>query len=78
MKKYKINYAYPVNTKTSKNGVKWEYRGKKTEEEMQELKTSFEKTIEERKKKKERGYLVAIGLRITDTETAEIVYEKMI
>lgn len=67
MKKYKINRAYPVNTRASKNGVKWEYGGKKTAEEVEELKEYFE-----------AGHCAMIGLRITDTETDTVIYEKII
>ncbi len=78
MKKYKINTAYPVNTSASKNGVKWEYSGKKTFEEAQEKKECFEKYMDQNRKNREAGYCVMIGLRITDTETGEIVYERTI
>lgn len=78
MKKYKINRAYPVNTKASKNGVKWEYGGKKTWEEALELKERFEKNIDERKEYQKANYIVQIGLRITDTETNTVIYESLV
>lgn len=78
MKKYKINRGYPVNTRASKNGVKWEYGGKKTLEDAQEMIKDFEKTIERRRKDRESGYCVMVGLRVTDTETGEVIFEKMI
>lgn len=78
MKKYKINRAYPVNTVASKNGFKWEYGGKRTLEEANELKEWFEETIEKRREDSAAGCCVMIGLRITDTETGEAIYEKTI
>lgn len=78
MKKYKINRAYPVNTKASKNGVKWEYGGKKTLEEAIELRDMFERTIEKRREDRKAGYCTSIGLKITDTETNEVLYERTI
>ncbi len=79
MKKYKINRAYPVNTRASKNGVKWEYGGKKTLEEAQEFKDMFESTLEERRQNCLKvAYCMMIGLRITDTETNTVIYEKTI
>lgn len=78
MKKYKINRAYAVNTKASKNGVKWEYGGKKTWGEAVELKEGFEKTIDKRKEDRKAGYCVQIGLRITDTETNTVIYERLV
>lgn len=78
MKKYKINRVYPVNTKASKTGVKWEYGGKKTLEDAQEIIKEFEESIEWRRKDRESGYCVMIGLRVTDTESNEVIFEKMI
>lgn len=78
MKKYKINRGYPVNTRASKNGVKWEFGGKKTLEDAQEMIKDFEETIEWRRKERESGYCVMIGLRVTDTETGEVIFDKMI
>jgi len=78
MKKYKINRGYPVNTKASKTGVKWEYGGKKTPEDAQEMIKDFEETIERRRKERESGYCVMIGLRVMDTESGEVIFDKMI
>lgn len=78
MKKYKINCAYPVNTRASKTGVKWEYSGKKTLEDAQEIIKSFEENIERRRKDRESGCCVMVGLRVTDTESSEVIFEKMI
>lgn len=78
MKKYKINSAYPTNKKTSKNGILWRYKGGKTPEEAKEKIVTFEKEIENAKKFRDLGYCVAVGLRVTDTETGEVIYEKLI
>lgn len=78
MKKYKINRGYPVNTIASKTGVKWEYGGKKTLEDAQEMINDFEKTIERRRKDRESGCCVMVGLRVTDTESSEVIFEKII
>ena len=78
MKKYKINRGFPVNTRASKNGVKWEYGGKKTLEDAQEMIKDFEETIEWRRKVRESGGCVMVGLRVTDTESSEVIFEKMI
>lgn len=78
MKKYKINSAYLTNKKTSKNGILWQYRGEKTLEEAKEKIVAFEDGIENAKKFRDLGYCVAVGLRVTDTETGEVIYEKLI
>ena len=79
MKRYKINRAFQVNARYSKSGVKWEYGGKKTIEEAQELKDMFERTLEERRQNSLKvAYCLMIGLRITDTETGTVIYEKTI
>lgn len=76
MKTYKINYAEPVNTHCSKNGIKWRYGGKKTN--LEEIIKEFEDSIEWRSSMKAKGYSITFGMRITDTETNEIIYERMI
>lgn len=78
MKKYKVNRAYPVNTNTSKNGIKWEYGGKKTLEDAMKLQEAFENNIEQTLQYRQAGYCVQVGLRITDTETNAVIYEKTI
>lgn len=78
MKKYKINRAFPVNTGASKSGVKWEYGGKKTWEEAQETKDCFEKYMDRNGRIRDEGHCAMIGLRITDTETGEVIYEKTV
>lgn len=78
MKKYKINSAYLTNKKTSKNGIKWRYKGEKTLEEAKEKIETFENEVETAKKFRDLGYCVAVGLRVTDTETGEVIYEKLI
>lgn len=65
MKKYKVNKAWKVNTHASKTGIKWEYAGKHTREEIENMITEFENNI-----------ICAYGLRITDTENNTIIYEK--
>ena len=64
MKKYKVNKARKYN-----GGVKWEYRGKT--EDWKAIVQEFEQDIEN------NGIWYYIGIRITDTETNEIVFEKM-
>ena len=65
MKSYKINLAKPVGT--TKNGIEWRYKGRT-------------KNLEETIKEYEDFYRWsnAIAVRITDTDTNEIVYEKWI
>ena len=65
-KKYKVNKAWRVNTRASKTGIKWEYAGKKSLEECEELKTYYNNPLY-------RGNMA--GLKITDVETNEVIYE---
>lgn len=76
-KRYKINTAYPVNKSASKNGIKWEYSGRKTDKEAEETKISFEENITRWVELCKSGYCVPLGLRITDTVTGEVIYEKL-
>lgn len=69
MKRYKINMGCRVNTHASKSGIKWEYRGKT--DNLQEVIEDFDKFID--------LYRISYaGLRITDTVTGQVVYEKTI
>ena len=66
MKKYKINVSHRVNSKASGSGVKWEYRGK-TDDWKEKVET-IQKGLGSQKE--------GTGIRVTDTETGEIVYEE--
>ena len=65
--KYKINIATPVNTKTSKNGIYWEYRGK-TE--------NWKARVERYHYLKEKGWTTALGIRVTD-ENGKVIFEEI-
>ena len=67
MKKYKINSAYPVNKRASKNGIKWEYNGKVED---------WKARVEEYHSRKEKGWTKAVGIRVTD-ENGQVIYEEI-
>lgn len=60
MKKYKVNSLCRANNR-------WQYNGKKTEEEKNEEIRRFES-----------GISGTAGLKITEIETKKIVYEKVL
>lgn len=66
MKKYKINIAEKVNSRSAKSGIKWRYHGKAE---------NFEETIAIYKKYNGSRFA---GVRVTDTETGAVVYEELI
>ena len=66
MRRYKVNKAETVNTRCSKNGIKWRYSG--TVE-------NWEKEVEDWLNWRNR-YTNQVAIRITDTETGKIIYEK--
>lgn len=76
MKRYKINNAEEVNTKASATGIKWRFGG--SVDDYSETVNRFENNIEWYKMKKANGHTTQLGLRITDTETNTVVYERMI
>lgn len=78
MKRYKINFAYKVNDAASKKGYKWEYRGKTNDAD--EVIAEFEKDIPGKLEEIKNGVLHvgSVGLRVTDTESGNVVYEKVI
>lgn len=63
---YKINVGYRVNEHSSKNGIRWEYRGKVL---------YWTKEVEEWRKTLKSDQV--LGIRVTDLETGKIVYEKV-
>lgn len=70
-KRYKVNRGIRVNTHCSKTGIKWEYGGKV--DEWEEVVDDFIKRA--------RPYAkttLCVGIRITDTETGEIVCEEFV
>ena len=60
---YKLNVGYRVNTKASKTGVKWEYRGKL--ESYSEHIPSWREAIK---------MDCFVGVKVTDIETQEVVF----
>ena len=66
MRRYKVNKAETVNTRRSKNGIKWRYSG--TVE-------NWEKEVEDWLNWRNRR-TNQIAIRITDVETGEIICEK--
>lgn len=76
MKRYKINTGANVNKHASKTGIKWEYAGKV--DNYDKRVEAFERNIEWYRELKESGCATMMGLRVTDTETNEVVYEKTI
>lgn len=66
MARYKVNKAEKVNTRCSKNGIKWRYAG--TVE-------NWQKAVEDWVHWHNR-WTGQVAIRITDTETGEIVCEK--
>ena len=67
MKRYKINEGVRVNKKTCKAGIMWRYAGKV--EDWQEVIKQWDAHRMSRN--------VVVGIRITDTETGQVVCEKM-
>lgn len=69
-KRFKVNKAVKVNTKCSKNGIKWEYSGKVE---------NWEKVVDDfvNWRNSER-WTSMVAIRITDTETGEVVCEKWV
>ena len=68
MARYKVNKAETVNTKCSKNGIKWRYSGtvenwEKAVDDWVHWRNSYRCTYQ-------------VAIRITDTETGKIVCEK--
>lgn len=61
MKRYKLNRAFVTNTKSSSKGYRWEYAGKVDDYTEIIQNVHFNP-----------GF---VGIRITDTETGEIVKE---
>lgn len=77
MKTYKINRAEAIgNVSRAKSGIKWRYAGK-TSDTTKEI-NDFINGVERYKGFYGNGSRVYIGLRLTDIETNEIVYEEMI
>lgn len=76
MKRYKVNRGRNVNARASKNGIKWEYKGRT--DNPQESIEEFEQHIELYREWHNSGYSTCMGLRITDTETGRVIYEKTI
>ena len=68
MKRYKINKAQKVNAQASKNGIKWRYAGKTD---------NWEKVVNDWMTGKTR-YMSEIAIRVTDTQTNEIIIEQHI
>lgn len=66
MARYKVNRATKVNTRRSKNGIKWRYSG--TVE-------NWEKVVNDWLNWRNRG-TNQVAIRITDTETEKIICEK--
>lgn len=62
MKRYKMNERQAVNTRASKTGFKWRYRG---------TYDSIEAAVQEAKKWS--GYR---GVKVIDTKTNEVVYKE--
>ena len=62
---YKLTVAYYCNTKASKKGYKWEYRGK-----IEDYKKNIEYWNECIKQRS------MFGVKVTDVETNEIVFYK--
>ena len=63
MKRYKINRAYKTNKSVSKTGLKWKYEGKT--DDWQSVVDDY------------NNYptVTGDGIRVTDTETNEVIYE---
>lgn len=63
MKRYKINVGMRVNKLASKDGIKWRFRGKYDTNEWKENADRILRCTE------------CIGVRVTDCETQEVIYE---
>lgn len=64
MKRYKVNLGCRVNTQSSKSGVKWRYSGK------------FE-TLEQATRIYNMNKSNLAGIKVTDIETGEVVFEEL-
>ena len=66
MARYKVNNATRVNERCSKNGIKWRFSGK----------TDDWQTYVDEWLNWHNRWTGQIAIRITDTETGEVVFEK--
>jgi hypothetical protein len=66
MKKFKIHVAKTVNTKTAKNGVKLEYRGRVDD---------WKKTVDDWQSWTAGRFTNDLNIRVTDAETGAIIFE---